>query len=250
MGLLRFYPADYREAHGQEILAVHRELTAELNRLDRLRADADLIGHAIRLRVGLDAAAPAGRVFATAAPLATGVATAYAAIQLMRWYAAVVISPGSTWSQLATTDLRQGVQLAALALICAAGIRALTRGPTTLVTIGLLAYAAEWPAAPGLYDAPIVPIAAVLTALVLKAAPPETRERRLATLSGAMAAVAWFPAALVLTRNFIASTDYGLWPLATLTLTAITLTITRRSLHPELTAVAIASPLFLTYAIH
>lgn len=102
--LLRLYPAGYRDAHGREILDVHREMTMDLPLAARLRADADLIAHALRVRLGLDSASPGGRFFALTTPIALAVAAAYGGIQLMRWYAGVAISPGSTWSHVATTD--------------------------------------------------------------------------------------------------------------------------------------------------
>jgi hypothetical protein len=95
MSLLRLYPGGYRTAHGQEILDVHRELTMDLSWPARLRADADLIAHALRVRVGLDSASSGGRFFALATPFALAVTSAYAAIQLMRWYAGIALSPGS-----------------------------------------------------------------------------------------------------------------------------------------------------------
>jgi hypothetical protein len=68
--LLRLYPAAYRAAYGREILDVHREMTMDLPRVARLRADADLVAHALRVRSGLDSASPGGRFFALTAPFA------------------------------------------------------------------------------------------------------------------------------------------------------------------------------------
>jgi hypothetical protein len=51
--LVRLYPAAYRAAYGQEIIDVHREMTADMPRPARLRADADLAAHALRVRLGL-----------------------------------------------------------------------------------------------------------------------------------------------------------------------------------------------------
>lgn len=72
--LLRLYPAAYRAAYGQEIVDVHREMTADMPRAARLRADADLATHAVRVRLGLDSASRAGRFFALAAPFALAAA--------------------------------------------------------------------------------------------------------------------------------------------------------------------------------
>ncbi len=246
--LLRLYPGGYRTAHGQEILDVHRELTMDLAWPARLRADADLIAHALRVRLGLDSASSGGRFFALANPFALAVTAAYGGIQLMRWYAGIALSPGSTWSHLATTDLRQGLQLLLLAMMCAGAITGLIRRSPPFAAIGLLGFAAEWTIARGLYAEGLPEaIAAALTAFVLLACPPDRRgDRQYAVLAGGMAAVAWFPIALVETRNFVFSTDYGAWPLLTLALAGV---ISIRTAGPRaLAASAAASPLFIAYA--
>ncbi|WP_328324816.1 hypothetical protein OHA70_34245 [Kribbella sp. NBC_00382] len=265
--LLRLYPAGYRDAHGREILDVHREMTMDLPLAARLRADADLIAHALRVRLGLDSASPGGRFFALTTPIALAVAAAYGGIQLMRWYAGVAISPGSTWSHVATTDAPQALNLLLLTLIPLGAILTLThRWPPgrILTTAGLLGYALQWTASPNLYaNGPIEPIAAALTAATLLACPPDLAGsalnwpthsgsitgRRLAALAGAMAAVAWFPIALVQTRAFVVSTDYGAWPVLVLGATGVVLAFQARpSSLRALAATAVASPLFLAHA--
>jgi hypothetical protein len=252
--LLRLYPADYRAAFGREILDVHRELTTDLPLASRLRADADLIAHALRVRLGLDSASPGGRFFAITAPFALAVAAAYGGIQLMRWYAGIAISPGSTWSHLATTDTAQALNLLLLTLMPIGAILALTKRwmpGRILVVAGLLGFAAQWTTTPARYgDGPFEAIAALLTAATILACPPDlagSEENRWP--AGAMAAVAWFPIALVQTRAFIVSTDYGAWPLLVLALTGIALALRARpSGLRELTAIAAAAPLFLAHA--
>ncbi len=253
--LLRLYPAGYRAAYGREILDVHREMTEGLSRIARLRADADLVAHALRVRLGLDSASPGGGFFAIAAPLALGVAAAYSGMQLMRWYAGVAISPGSTWSQLVTTDGREGFIVLCLAMACVGAIVALLGrwvAGVTLVVFGMLGFAVGWTFAPGLYsDGPFEPIAAVLTAAVVLACPPDRRgDRQLSAVAGAMAAVAWFPDALVQTRGFVVSTDYGAWPLLTVVFTGAALVLrTRLSDLRGIGAMAVAAPLFLAHAL-
>jgi hypothetical protein len=249
--LLRLYPAGYRAAHGREILDVHRELTMDLPRARRLRADADLIAHALRVRLGLDSASAAGRFFALAAPFALAATASYGGIHLMRWYAGVAISPGSTWSQLITTDAAEALNVMFLAMACVGATMALIRWwrqGVVLAVTGLLGFAVQWTVTPALYgDGPFEAIAAVLTAAILIACPPDRRgDRKVA--AGAMAAIAWFPAALVLTRGFVVSTDYGSWPLLVAAVTGVVLALRERSL-PALGAVAVASPLFLAQAL-
>jgi hypothetical protein len=248
--LLRLYPAGYRAAYGQEILGVHREMTMELSRLARLRADADLVAHALRVRLGLDSASAGGRFFAVATPFALAVSSAYGGIQLMSWYAGVAISPGSTWSQLVTIDGRQALTVLFLAMMCAGAILALIRrSSATVAVLGLLGFAVQWTVTPNLYaDGPFEPIAAALTAAVVLACPPDRRgDRKLSVVTGAMAAIAWFPVALIKTRAFVVSTDYGAWPLLTLAATAVGFALLTRSIG-KLGMLAAASPLFLALA--
>ena len=90
--------------------------------------------------------------------------------------------------------------------------------------------------------------AAALTAFTIVACPPDRRaDRKRAVVAGAMAAIAWFPSALVLTRGFVVSTDYGAWPLLALTLTGLVCYARPAGLR-TLAAVAAASPLFLVHA--
>jgi hypothetical protein len=172
----------------------------------------------------------------------------------MNWYAGVAISPGSTWSHLATTDGPHALQVLFLASMCLGAIIALlgrwTAGAPLAIS-GLLGFAVLWTVAPALYsEGPFEPIAAALTATVVLAAPPDRHgDRRLATVAGAMAAIAWFPVALVDTRGFIVSTDYGVWPLLTAIAVGAALAAHARLRDLRgLGAVAAASPLFLAHA--
>jgi hypothetical protein len=182
------------------------------------------------------------------------VAAAYGGIQLMKWYAGVALSPGSTGSHLAAMDLTGSLNVLFLGMLSAGAVVALVRWwvPGVIVAVvGLLGYAVQWTVAPGLYgDGPFEPIAAALTALVVLACPPDRRgDRRSAVVAGAMAAIAWFPVALVQTRSFIVSTDYGAWPLLTLACTGVVLALRARSSGlRQLGAIAAASPLFLAHA--
>jgi hypothetical protein len=120
-----------------------------------------------------------------------------------------------------------------------------------LAVCGLLGFAAQWTVTPALYgDGPFEPIAAALTAAVILACPPDRRaDRRLSAVAGAMAAIAWFPVALVQTRGFVVSTEYGVWPLLTVAFTGAALVLhARLSDLRGMGALAAASPLFLAHA--
>jgi hypothetical protein len=134
-------------------------------------------------------------------------------------------------------------------MMCAGGITGLIRRSIPVVALaGLLGFALVWTIAPGLYaDGPPEAIAATLTAIVVLVCPPDRRgDCQFAVLAGGTAAAAWFPIALVDTRNFVFTTDYGAWPLLTLTLAG--LISTRTAGLRALAAIAAASPLFIAYA--
>ncbi|GGU30335.1 hypothetical protein [Streptomyces violascens] len=88
--LLHLYPAGFRRAFGDEIAESYREATEGAGRRARLRETADIVAHALRLRLGVGSAHPGGRLFATVAPFALAATAAYAAFNLSAsvgdWY--------------------------------------------------------------------------------------------------------------------------------------------------------------------
>ncbi|MCY0928613.1 hypothetical protein OTB20_20880 [Streptomyces sp. H27-H1] len=93
--LLRLYPAVYRREFGDEIADSYREATAGAGRPARLREAVDVVGHALRMRLGLGSAGRAGRLLAALAPFAV-VALAVNAM---------------TWARLSVTALRMDRQI-------------------------------------------------------------------------------------------------------------------------------------------
>lgn len=81
--LLRLYPPGFRRAFGSEMVGVYREATEGAGPSARLREAADIVAHALRLRLGIGSAAPGGRLSAGAAPFALAVTAAYAAFNLI-----------------------------------------------------------------------------------------------------------------------------------------------------------------------
>ncbi|MFE3598441.1 hypothetical protein [Streptomyces sp. NPDC059142] len=256
--LVRLYPAAYRAAHGEEILDVHREMTADLSRPARLRADADLAAHALRVRLGLDPASPAGRFFALAAPFALAAAAVDGGLYLARWYAGLVLSPAPVRIQLTTMDGAWILYVLLSLLVCAGAIVALTgrwaRGAGAAVC-GLLGTAlCGILATPAHREGPVAPVAALLTVAVVLACPPGRRgDRRLSTAAGAMAAVGWFPVVVVdagaYTGALGVTTEYGAWPVLVLAFTGAVLAWRARSSGLwELGAMAVASPPLIAHA--
>ncbi|MFD6024927.1 hypothetical protein [Streptomyces griseoluteus] len=256
--LVRLYPAAYRAAYGQEIIDVHREMTADMPRPARLRADADLVAHALRVRLGLDSASPAGRFFALAAPFALAAGAVDSGLHLTRWYAGLVLSPAPVWVQLSTVDGAWSLYMLLSLLVCVGAVVALTGrwGPGVGVAVcGLLGTAVQWAAGARVYDdGAIVPVAALLTVAVVLACPLDRRgDRRLSAAAGAMAAAGWFPVVVVnagtYTGVFGVTTDYGAWPMLVLAFTGAILALRARSSGlREMGAMAVASPPLVAYS--
>ncbi|MFI8930410.1 hypothetical protein ACIG3E_22320 [Streptomyces sp. NPDC053474] len=232
--LLRLYPPDYRSAYGQEIVDVHRELTADLPRAGRLRADADLAAHALRVRLGLDSASRGGRFFALAAPLALAVAAAGNGLVLTRWYKGLVTSPAPAWSQLTHTEATWGLHYLFALMVCAGAIVALcgrwVRG-VIAAACGLMGQAVQSVFAPQVTDGGFVtPLTVLLTTVVVLACPGDRRPgRELSAIAGAVAGVGWFPVVVVETGTFGVTTDYGAWPVLVLAAAAVVLAWRRRT---------------------
>ncbi|MFF3159473.1 hypothetical protein [Streptomyces sp. NPDC057910] len=247
---IRLYPAGYRAAYGAEIADIHREMTAGMPRAARLRADADLAAHAARLRFGLHSAAPAGRVFATAAPFALGASAVVHGLWLAWWYAGLVRSPAPAGLQLATLPLDSGLFLLFSVLVCVGAVVALCgrrMAGTAVAVTGLLGSAALGAAT----GEPALSLAAALTAVcVALACPPGRRHDRLTLkAAGVMTGCAWLPAMVVGTHAFGVSTDYGAWPLLVLAASGAAVALRERS-HGlrEAAAVALASPPLIAQA--
>ncbi|MFD0212098.1 hypothetical protein ACFVH9_24080 [Streptomyces hirsutus] len=256
--LVRLYPAAYRAAYGQEIIDVHREMTADMPGPARLRAGADLAAHALRVRLGLDSASSAGRFFALAAPFALAAGAVASGLHLTRWYAGLVLSPAPVWVQLSAMDGARSLYMLLSLLVCVGAVTALTGrwGPGVGVAVcGLLGTAVQRATDARLYDdGAIAPVAALLTVAVVLACPPDRRgDRRLSAAAGAMAAVGWFPVAVVnagtYTGAFGVTTDYGAWPMLVLAFTGAVLALRARSSGlREMGAMAVASPPLVAYS--
>ncbi|MFJ3187558.1 hypothetical protein [Streptomyces halstedii] len=257
--LVRLYPAAYRAAHGQEIIDVHREMTADMPRPARLRADADLVAHALRVRLGLDSASPAGRFFALAAPFALAACAVGSGLRLTRWYTGLALSPASVRVQLHATDGAWILYMLLSLLVCVGAVVALTGrwGPGAgLAGCGLLGTAAvQWAAGARVYEeGALTPVAALLTVAVVLACPPDRRgDRRLSAAAGAMAAVGWFPVVVVnagaYTGALGVTTDYGAWPLLVLAFTGAVLALRARSSGlREMGAMAVSAPPLVAYS--
>ncbi|MFE7558431.1 hypothetical protein [Kitasatospora sp. NPDC057500] len=225
--VLRLYPAAYRQAHGDEIAATYREMTAGEPWGSRLREGAGLAAHALRMRLGAGSAAPAAQVLGLAYPFALAASAAACGLHLLRWYASFAASPAPAVVQLrADLSGAWGALLAASLLVftgAAAALAGRWRTGLPCTVAGLLSFAAAAVASGPAYGDPVAtPAATVLAAAVLLACPPDRRPERRAPgpaagVAGAVVALVVAPRAL-LDAHLVPwiSTDYGCWPLLVL----------------------------------
>ncbi|MGG8406537.1 hypothetical protein ACM614_07855, partial [Streptomyces sp. 12297] len=199
---------------------------------------------------GLHSAAPAGRLFAAAAPFALGSSAVVHGLWLTSWYAGLVRSPAPAGLQLATLPPAWALALFCSLLVCVGTVVALcgrwVRG--SAVAVGGLSGSAVLGAFTG---EPVVGLAVTsVTVAVVLACPPDRRaDRRLHVTAGVMAGCAWLPVVAVDTRAFGVSTDYGAWPLLVLAASGAVLALRERSYGlRETGAVALASPPIIAHA--
>jgi hypothetical protein len=256
--VLRLYPAAYRSAHGAEIAATYRELTAGEPLGSRLREGAGLAAHALRLRLGLGPASRAARVLALAYPFALAVSAAVCGLHLLRWYAALVSSPTPLGAQL-RVDLSGawGALLVSSLIGCVGAATALTgrwRAGVPCTVAGLFSFAvAAVVSGPAFGDPVVTPTALALTAAVVLACPPDRRQEAIA---GGRAGTAGVVIALVVVPRAAidahavpwVSTDYGCWPVLVIAATGVALTWRSGSRGGlELGVMALVSPPLLAH---
>ncbi|MFF2953468.1 hypothetical protein ACFVVU_19220 [Kitasatospora sp. NPDC057965] len=257
--VLRLYPAAYRDAHGGEIAATFREMTAGEPLGSRIREGAGLAAHALRTRLGPGPATPAARVLGLAYPSALAASAAACGLHLLGWYVSIAVSPGPFGARLrADLSGMWGVLLVASLAVFAGAAAALAgwwRVGLPCAVAGLLAFAAgAVVSGPAFGDPVFTPAALVLAAVVLLACPPDRRPERGATgpagAAGAVIALVIAPRA-VLDTHLVpwVSTDYGCWPLLVLATAGVVLTWSHGSGGGrESAAMALACPPLLADA--
>ncbi|MFD4660626.1 hypothetical protein ACFWP2_34010 [Kitasatospora sp. NPDC058444] len=258
--VVRLYPAAYRQAHGEEIAATFREMTAGEPWGTRLRDGAGLAAHALRMRLGPGPAAPAARILGLAYPFALAAAAAACGLHLLRWYASLLASPAPLGLQLGV-DLSGawGVLLVSSLSVFVGAASALAgrwRAGVPCTVVGLLSLAvAAVVSGPAFGDPVATPAAAVLAAAVVLACPPDRRVERgragpAAGMAGAVIALVVVPRALIDSHAVPwVSTDYGCWPLLVLAAAGVALTWRGGSRGGrESVAIVLASPPLMAHA--
>ncbi|MFD7031415.1 hypothetical protein ACFWAR_25650 [Streptomyces sp. NPDC059917] len=190
--LLHLYPARFRRAFGDEVAEAYREATEGAGPRARFRESADVVAHALRLRLGIGSALPGGRLLAGAAPFALATTAAYAVFNLLGdagdWYALRTAGTVGGAGPL-LTPMNGAYLLTAIGAVLALAVRYV---PGVLCTIaGTAASSASF-----LYPAWRMPpdlrwelvgflLAPVLIAALPLACPPDLRPARRVRSSGA-----------------------------------------------------------------
>ncbi|MEU1310037.1 hypothetical protein ABZ419_14235 [Streptomyces cinnamoneus] len=188
---LALYPRAYLRAHGDEIAAHYAESTAGGPPAERWREEADLAGHALRMRLRLTSGDPLGRVLAVAAPYAATGAAVYAAVAL------VLLVRRVAWfsSDYGPSGLSLGLLTAADLILIGAGAAVLggrwgvARG---LALLGTAVLAVQHVAEGAYYlDGPSRLLSLVLSLALVLGCPPDTPPagRRMRTAAGVFGAV-------------------------------------------------------------
>lgn len=188
--LLKLYPAAYRREFGDEIADAYRSATEDAGRAVRLREANDVIGHALRMRLGLGSAGRAGQFLSALAPFAVIVVGANA----MHWSRLMGQPLGADYP--ADAAVRLIVTLAASLVTVLGAVLALTGrwapGAWTVLAGTAATFAAQ-ALRPGfgLEFAAVLSGPPLLLALVAVSCPPDLRPvSRLRTTTGPYAVLA------------------------------------------------------------
>ncbi|MCX4625880.1 hypothetical protein [Streptomyces sp. NBC_01443] len=186
--LVRLYPAAYRQEFGDEIADAYHEATRAAGWPARVREGVDVVGHALRMRLGLGSAGRSGRLLAASAPFAA-IAIGATALGWARLMGHAVLTDDSlVFPLLAATQL-VAMLGAFLALagrwgvgswIALAGIVAEIAVGTVRTGAGLIWFGA-------FFSAPLLALT-----LVTVLCPPDLRPApRIRTRTGVVAVMAW-----------------------------------------------------------
>ncbi|WP_328864031.1 hypothetical protein [Streptomyces virginiae] len=190
--LVKLYPAAFRREFGDEVADAYREATRGAGGRARMLEAVDVVGHALRLRLGLGSAGRAGRLLAAVAPFAL-VAVGAAAMSWARMCAIVLTIGGGFGFDDAFPQLMAAHLVAVLgAFLALAGRWALgTWTALAGVVAGIAVYA-------GRLGTDLVAVALqfgiplLVLSLVALLCPPDLRPTpRTRTRTGVVAVLAW-----------------------------------------------------------
>ncbi|WP_330301308.1 hypothetical protein [Streptomyces sp. NBC_00503] len=188
--LLKLYPAAYRREFGDEIADAYHRATEGSGRPARIREANDVIGHALRMRLGVGSAGRAGRFLSALAPFAVIVV----GVKAMSW-SRLMIQPFGVDYPVGAQDFPAVTVAASLVTVLGAVLALTGRWATGAWTVlaGTAATLAAQAVRPGfgLEFAAVISGPPLLLALVAVACPPDLRPAsRLRTATGRYAVLA------------------------------------------------------------
>ncbi|MGW6577253.1 hypothetical protein ACWGAN_34465 [Streptomyces sp. NPDC054945] len=201
--LLRLYPAGFRRAFGDEVAEAYREATEGAGPITRVREAADIVAHALRLRLGVGSAQRGGRLFAATAPFALAATGAHAAFLLASTINFAYVTGRPDFETPLGYAMNGFSVLTLIGAVSALGGRfsvgartafAGVAGNTVCLVIAVL---------PGALDMPLEHLAYLTPPLVIAAlpllCPPDLHPpRRIRTTTGLVALMLWAPLSVVL----------------------------------------------------
>ncbi|MFJ7159183.1 hypothetical protein ACIQUQ_30135 [Streptomyces sp. NPDC101118] len=191
---VRLYPASFRREFGDEVAEVYRESTRDAGPLGRMRETGDVVGHALRMRLGLGSAGRCGGWFAAVAPFAL-VAVGAAALWQSGLLFRVGLGGGATFGAAGTAYTlvaAGGLVTVAGAVLALAGRWAAGCWLALAGVAGTLA-ADAWRQGAGAVGAALFTTGPLLLLLLVTlACPPDLRPvPRVRSAGGAVAVAAW-----------------------------------------------------------
>ncbi|MCX4625369.1 hypothetical protein [Streptomyces sp. NBC_01443] len=189
--LVKLYPAAFRREFGDEVADAYRQATQGASRPARMLEAVNVVGHALRLRLGLGSAGRAGQLLAALAPFAA-VAVGAAAMSWARMWAIVVTISGGFGFGDVFPQLMAAHLVAVLgAFLALAGRWAVGTWTALAGVVAGIAVDVGRGADPGgsvfLFGGPLLALA-----LVALLCPPDLRPApRARTRTGVVAALAW-----------------------------------------------------------
>ncbi|WP_405699680.1 hypothetical protein [Streptomyces sp. NBC_00069] len=186
--LVRLYPAAYRQKFGDEISDAYLEATRAAGWPARVREGVDVVGHALRMRLGLGSAGRAGRFLAASAPFAA-VAVGATSLGWARLMGHAVLTDDSlVFPLLAATQLVTVLgAFLALAGRWAAGSWIALAGIVTEIAVGTVRSGADLLWFGAFFSVPLLALT-----LVTVVCPPDLRPApRIHTRTGVIAVMAW-----------------------------------------------------------
>ncbi|WP_030772448.1 MULTISPECIES: hypothetical protein [unclassified Streptomyces] len=201
--LLRLYPTGFRRAFGDEVAEAYREATEGAGPITRLREAADIVAHALRLRLGVGSAQRGGRLFAATAPFAAAATGAHAAFLLASTINRAYVTGRPDFETPLGYAMNGFSVLTLLGAVLALSGRFAVGARTAFAGVAGNTVCCVVAVLPGALDMPLEHLAYLTPPLVIAAlpllCPPDLHPpRRIRTTTGLVALMLWAPLSVVL----------------------------------------------------